>query len=104
MSVDIVGLEPFVLSTREGSVLRLTLNRPERFNPLSSDMIAALVAELNAVAADWDVRVVVLAAAGRGFCAGHDLKEMQAHANDRDWSRRLFDDCSRTMLGLTAAS
>ena len=101
MSVDVVGHEPFVLSSREGSVLRLTLNRPERFNPLSSDMIAALLAELNTIAADPDLRVVVLAAEGRGFCAGHDLKEMRAHAGDKDWSRRLFDDCSRMMLALT---
>jgi enoyl-CoA hydratase/carnithine racemase len=44
---------------------------------------------------------VVLAASGRGFSAGHDLKEMRAHAGDHAWQRRLFDDCSRLMLGLT---
>lgn len=91
----------FVVSNREASVLRLTLNRGERFNPLSSEMIAALLSELNAAAADPHVRVIVLAAEGRGFCAGHDLKEMRAHAQDKAWSRRLFDDCSRMMLALT---
>jgi enoyl-CoA hydratase/carnithine racemase len=100
MSVDIVGHEPFVVSTKDRGVLRLTLNRPDRFNPLSSDMIAALLAELSSAAADPDLRVVVLAAEGRGFCAGHDLKEMRAHAHDKAWSRRLFDDCSRMMLAL----
>jgi enoyl-CoA hydratase/carnithine racemase len=64
-------------------------------------MIAALQAELDAVATDDTARVVVLAAQGRGFCAGHDLKEMRAHAGDDAWQRRLFDDCSRMMLTLT---
>ena len=64
-------------------------------------MIAALQAQLDAVAGDDTVRVVVLAAAGRGFCAGHDLKEMRSHAGDDTWQRRLFDDCSRMMLTLT---
>lgn len=101
MSIEI-GNEPLVLSKAEGHVLRLTLNRPERFNPLSAEMIAAIEKQLEAIAADPDVRVVVLAAAGRGFCAGHDLKEMRAHARDPEWSRRLFDQCSRMMMALTA--
>jgi enoyl-CoA hydratase/carnithine racemase len=93
--------EPFVLSARDGGVARITLNRGDRFNPLSSAMIAALRAALAEIAADREVRVVVLAAAGRGFSAGHDLKEMRAHAGDRAWQRQLFDDCSRLMLQLT---
>jgi enoyl-CoA hydratase/carnithine racemase len=64
-------------------------------------MIAALEAELDAVAADASARVVVLAGAGRGFCAGHDLKELRAHAADEAWQRKLFDDCSRMMVKLT---
>jgi enoyl-CoA hydratase/carnithine racemase len=92
---------PFVLAERDGPVARLTLNRPERFNALSSEMVAALSAALDAVAKDPDARVVVLAAAGRGFCAGHDLKEMRAHAADADWQKRLFDDCNRLMVALT---
>jgi enoyl-CoA hydratase/carnithine racemase len=82
-------------------VATITLNRGQRFNPLSTAMIAALQAELDAVAADRAVRVVILAAEGRGFCAGHDLKEMRAHAGDDEWQRRLFDECSRMMIRLT---
>jgi enoyl-CoA hydratase/carnithine racemase len=92
---------PLVLRTDEGAVRTLTLNRGERFSPLSSAMIAALQAELDAVAADESIRAIVLAALGRGFCAGHDLKEMRAHAGDAAWQRRLFDDCSRLMMTLT---
>src|SRR5206468_1730440 len=58
-------------------------------------------AALTIVAADVQVRVVVLAANGRGFCAGHDLKEMRNHVGDQVWQRRLFDYCSRMMMALT---
>lgn len=92
---------PYIISARDGGVATVTLNRPERFNPLSSAMIAAMQAELNSIADDSSVRVVILAAEGRGFCAGHDLKEMRAHAGDKAWQRQLFDDCSRMMITLT---
>ena len=92
---------PFVLRRDDGPVATLTLNRGERFNPLSLAMIEALSEELDRLATDREVRVVVLAAAGRGFCAGHDLKEMRGHAGDKAWQRRLFDDCSRLMMALT---
>jgi enoyl-CoA hydratase/carnithine racemase len=93
--------QPLVLSAREGGVVTLTLNRGNRFNPLSTAMIAALQAELDRVAADETTRVVILAAEGRGFSAGHDLKEMLAHTDDEGWQRRLFDECNRMMLTLT---
>ena len=93
--------EPLVITRRDGGVTWLTLNRPDRFNPLSLDMIDALEAALTIVAADVQVRVVVLAANGKGFCAGHDLKEMRNHVGDQVWQRRLFDYCSRMMMALT---
>ena len=64
-------------------IVPLTLNSRRPFNPLSRGLIAALQAELDALAEDATARVVVLAATGRGFCAGHDLKEMRAHTDDR---------------------
>jgi enoyl-CoA hydratase/carnithine racemase len=93
--------EPYVLRRREGAVLRLILNRPQRFNPLSLAMIAALQAELDAATSDETVRAVVIAAEGRGFSAGHDLKEIRAHSDDETWQRRLFGECSRMMVTLT---
>jgi len=92
---------PLVQSEKAGGVVRLVLNRPERFNPLSSGMIAALQRACDEVAGDPEARVVVLAAGGKGFCAGHDLKEMRAHSSDAAWQGRLFDDCNRLMLSLT---
>jgi enoyl-CoA hydratase/carnithine racemase len=94
--------EPFVLTTRASGVATLTLNRAERFNPLSSQMIAAMHAELTAIANETSIRVVILAAEGKGFCAGHDLKEMRAHTDDKSWQEKsLFDACSRMMIALT---
>jgi enoyl-CoA hydratase/carnithine racemase len=93
---------PLVLRSCDSGVLRLTLNRGDRFNPLSSAMIAALDAELDHAAQDESTRVVVLAAAGKGFSAGHDLKEMRAHALDNSWQRELFDACSRMMVRVTS--
>jgi enoyl-CoA hydratase/carnithine racemase len=93
--------QPFVLTTVAHGVATLTLNRPLRFNPLSSQMIAAMQAEINAIANNSSVRVVILAAEGKGFCAGHDLKEMRAHTDDKNWQQGLFDACSRMMIALT---
>jgi enoyl-CoA hydratase/carnithine racemase len=92
---------PYVVTTRTGGVATLTLNRGERFNPLSSQMIAVLEAELAAIAGDDSTKVVILAAEGKGFSAGHDLKEMRAHTDDESWQQSLFDDCSRMMIALT---
>lgn len=93
--------EPYVLRADAGGVTTLTMNRGARFNPLSSAMIAALDAELVAVAADPTVRCVVLTGSGRGFSAGHDLAEMRAHHGDDAWQQGLFDACSAMMLRLT---
>ncbi len=94
------GLHPYLLTESGNGICTLTMNRGERFNPLSTPMIAALDAALDAIAVDRTIRVVVLAAAGPAFCAGHDLHEMRAHI-DVDWQRGLFDACTRMMLKLT---
>jgi enoyl-CoA hydratase/carnithine racemase len=100
------ALQPFLLSESIDGVTTLTLNRGDRFNPLSQAMVAALQVELDRLASDTAVRVVVIAGSGKGFCAGHDLKELRAHAepsdpHDRAWQQELFDACSRMMLSLT---
>ena len=75
-------------------IVRLTLTRGDRYNPLSREMIAALQAELDALAGDAEARVVLLAAEGRGFCAGHDLAEMRANTDDTVWQSALFAECN----------
>ena len=83
--------ESIVLSTRDArGVVTLTLNRPDAFNALSEAMLSALQQALAGIAADDSVRVVVLAANGKAFCAGHDLKEMRA-APSLSYYQTLFD-------------
>jgi enoyl-CoA hydratase/carnithine racemase len=91
-----------VLHTRdERGVNWLTLNRPAAFNTLSEEMLAALQAALDAVAADPAARMVVLAAQGKAFCAGHNLKEMRAQP-ELAYYQRLFAQCTRMMLTIQA--
>ncbi|NMM79007.1 enoyl-CoA hydratase [Acidovorax sp. SRB_14] len=80
-------------------VLTLTLNDGARFNALGSEMLTALQQALDAAASDEGLRVVVLAAEGRAFCAGHNLKDMAQHP-DLAWYQQLFAQCSRMMLSL----
>jgi len=80
-------------------VVTLTLNRPHAFNPLSEAMLVALQREFDAIARDDSVRVVVIAADGKAFCAGHDLKEMRATPSP-DYYERLFAQCSDMMLAI----
>ena len=82
-----------ILTRRDvNAVAYLTLNRPEALNALSDEMLAALKEELEALAGDRSVRAVVLAGAGKVFCAGHDLKEMQAGRQSEDGGAAYFAD------------
>jgi len=80
-------------------VVRLTLNDPQRFNALGEQMLTELQQALDDVARDESVRVVVLSAAGKAFCAGHNLKDMAAHPQ-LDYYQKLFAQCSRMMLSI----
>jgi enoyl-CoA hydratase/carnithine racemase len=88
---------PYILKYQAGGIVTLTLNRGEKFNPLSQEMMHALQEELDAIAKDESARVIVLAAAGKAFCAGHDLKQMRAEPSI-GYYKKLFDQCSRMML------
>ncbi len=89
-----------LLRTDAGGVATLTLNRPGQYNALSEELLNAVIAVLEAIEKDDSVRVVVLAANGPAFCAGHDLKQMRANP-DRDYYRQLFALCSRMMMTVT---
>jgi enoyl-CoA hydratase/carnithine racemase len=84
---------------RDG-VATLTLNRPQQYNALSSSLVRALQAAVDGIARDASVRVVVIAGAGKAFCAGHDLKEIRAR-NDSAFVEDVFARCSKLMLSLT---
>jgi enoyl-CoA hydratase/carnithine racemase len=93
--------DPLVLRTdRADGLTTLTLNRPGQFNSLSKDMLTALQGELDAIAASAAVRVVIIAGAGKAFCAGHDLKEMRANHSE-DFMQALFRQCGQLMLTIT---
>ena len=91
--------QPLILRHDAGGVATLTLNRARQYNALSEATIDALQDQLDAIAADKAVRVVVLAGSGKAFCAGHDLKEMRA-TPDQAYYEALFKKCSRMMMAL----
>ncbi|MBV7420061.1 enoyl-CoA hydratase [Comamonas sp. CMM03] len=80
-------------------VVRITLNDPQRFNALGAEMLVALQQALDAVAADASARVVVLAAQGKAFCAGHNLKDMAANPQ-LAYYQQLFAQCSKMMVSI----
>ena len=80
-------------------VHRLTLSSPDTFNVLGESMLAALQQAIDTVAADGQARVLVLAAEGKAFCAGHNLKEMRARP-ELAYYQQLFAQCTRMMLAL----
>lgn len=80
-------------------VVDVRLNRPDAFNAMSSEMLTQLQAAIDKVASSKTARVVVLSAAGKAFCAGHDLLEMRANPS-MDFYKTLFAQCSRMMLSL----
>jgi len=97
--IDAAG-PPITVECRDG-VVTLGLNRPKQFNALSETMLAALQTELDALSRDPSVRCVVIAGAGKAFCAGHDLGEMQAN-NQLSYYQALFARCGRVMQGIRA--
>ena len=91
--------QPVLLREDRNGIATLTLNRPAQMNLLTQQMLGALQSAFDAIAGDESVRVVVLAAAGKGFCAGHDLKEIRG-LGTQEKVAELFAACSRMMLSI----
>lgn len=98
LTVDIN--EPLVIreeNNDSSGVVTLILNRPKQFNALSVELLSAIQTELDSIAQDSNIQIVIIAANGKAFCAGHNLKEMRENT-DEAFHRALFQQCSRMML------
>jgi enoyl-CoA hydratase/carnithine racemase len=95
---------PFLLKEQKGATLHITLNRPKTLNALSLDMLNALQEALDPITNDHTIKALIIKGSGKGFCAGHDLKEMQGHRGDEDKGKAYFDElfatCTKMMLTL----
>jgi enoyl-CoA hydratase/carnithine racemase len=99
MSAQLQEQQPVLLREDRDGIATLTMNRPAQMNLLTAEMLAALQAAFDAIQKDPGIRVVILAAAGKGFCAGHDLKEIRA-LGDQSSIAGLFVQCSRMMMAI----
>lgn len=97
-----VSPQPLLRCEAEGIAV-LTLNRPERRNSLSEEMLAAVAGQLDSIASDRAIRAVVITANGAAFCAGHDLKELSARRNDVDGGRGYFQEIMARCSGMMQA-
>lgn len=88
-----------VIRKDDGPVRNLVINRPSSYNALSIACMEALIREFEALSEDRSVSVVILSGAGKGFCAGHDLKEMRGNP-EKEFYERTFDTCARMMLSI----
>ncbi|MEL6280188.1 MAG: enoyl-CoA hydratase [Pseudomonadota bacterium] len=98
-----VAAAPVLLRETEDRIATLTLNRPNQLNALSEELIDALQSELDQIAGDREVKVVIVRGAGRAFCAGHDLKEMTAargRGDDLAYFTNLFAKCAKMMTSI----
>ena len=93
--------QPLLLREERDGICTLTMNRPQQMNLLTSEMLSALQNAFDGLRAETRIRVVILAAAGKGFCAGHDLKEIRA-LKELPKIEALFAQCSRMMQTITA--
>ncbi len=91
--------QPILLRDDSDGITTLTLNRPAQYNALSGEMLDELQAALDAIDQDESVRVVIIAANGKAFCPGHDLKEMRS-SEEREFHLALFSKCSKMMLSI----
>jgi enoyl-CoA hydratase/carnithine racemase len=98
-NIEAPATEKLVLRQDDRGVVTLTLNRPDQFNAMSRALMNEFQAELERIAADGEARVVIIAGAGKAFCAGHDLKEMRSNPA-KAFQKALFGQCSKVMLAL----
>ena len=80
-------------------IINLTLNNPSQYNALSEEMLSAMISTIDEIKDNPDIKVVILSANGKAFCAGHDLKQMHARP-DQSYYEDLFSRCTEMMMAL----
>lgn len=87
-----------------GAIAHLTMNAPQKLNALSDEMLAALQAQIVSLRSETQIKVVILSGTGKGFCAGHDVKQMNGARINADGGKSYFQDlfarCTAMMIGL----
>ena len=96
-TADEVVDESVLLREDSDGITTLTLNRPAQYNALSGEMLSALQIALDDIRQDDSIRIVIIAASGKAYCPGHDLKELRS-SEERNFHQALFDQCSKVML------
>ncbi|MBT3306971.1 MAG: enoyl-CoA hydratase [Alphaproteobacteria bacterium] len=99
-TTDALKNESILLREDRDGIATLTLNRPEKYNALSTELMGLIQDQLDLLANDTSIRVVIIAANGKAFCAGHDLREMDADPSEEAIGA-LFEQCSAMMVSLT---
>jgi enoyl-CoA hydratase/carnithine racemase len=102
MQSAVIRDQPLLLLDRVPPLAHITLNRGDKFNALSSDLMSHLQGAIEELGKDGEIRVVIIRGAGRAFCAGHDLREMGPTVG-LDGFRKLFAQCSELMLAIQRA-
>jgi enoyl-CoA hydratase/carnithine racemase len=101
MNANLKADEALLLREDRDAICTLTMNRPQQMNLLTTEMLLSLQEAFDSLKSDKNIRVVILAAAGKGFCAGHDLKEIRA-LGEQPRIEALFAQCSRMMQTISA--
>ena len=91
----------FLKTAYSPGVINLTLNNPSQYNALSEEMLSAMISTINEIKDNPDIKVVILSANGKAFCAGHDLKQMRARP-DQSYYEDLFSRCTEMMMTLAS--
>lgn len=91
--------ETLVLRNDENGIANLVINRPKSYNALSIDSMEAIMKELQRISEDSSIKVVVLSGAGKGFCAGHDMKDLRANP-EKSFYERTFNTSSKMMMSI----
>lgn len=99
MAVAKESSESLILRSDQGGISQLILNRPRAYNALSIPCMEALMEEIEGISKDSSIKVVIISGAGKGFCAGHDLKDMRANT-ERAFYEKTFDTCSKMMMSI----